>query len=117
MTSATPSTNRPTRAGLAVKLFAILILLGAVAVLVTGVLGYIRARDALQESIYNQLTAARKSKARQIETYFATIRKELTQLASAKMTIDAARVFRSAYDELEQSEVPFDLRRKVGDWY
>jgi class 3 adenylate cyclase len=108
---------RPVRWGLAARLFAILLLLGSVAVLVTGVLGYIRARDALQESIYNQLTAARKSKARQIETYFATIRNELTQLASAKMTIDAARVFRSAYDELEQSEVPFDLRRKVGDWY
>jgi len=105
------------RWGLAARLFAILLLLGSVAVLVTGVLGYIRARDALQESIYNQLTAARKSKARQIETYFATIRNELTQLASAKMTIDAARVFRSAYDELEQSDVPFDLRRKVGDWY
>jgi class 3 adenylate cyclase len=108
---------RPVRWGLAARLFAILILLGAVAVLVTGVLGYVRARDALQESIYNQLTAARKSKARQIETYFSTIRNELTQLASAKMTIDAARVFRGAYDELEQSEVPFDLRRKVGDWY
>ena len=108
---------RPVRWGLAARLFAILLLLGAVAVLVTGVLGYLRARDALQESIYNQLTAARKSKARQIETYFATIRTELTQLASAKMTIDAARAFRGAYDELEQSEVPFDLRRKVGDWY
>ena len=108
---------RPVRWGLAARLFAILLLLGAVAVLVTGVLGYMRARDALQESIYNQLTTARKSKARQIETYFATIRTELTQLASAKMTIDAARAFRGAYDELEQSEVPFDLRRKVGDWY
>ena len=52
-------------------------MLGAVAVLVTGVLGYMRARDALQEAIYNELTAARKSKARQIETYFRTIRNEL----------------------------------------
>jgi hypothetical protein len=45
---------------LAAKLFAILFLLGAVAVLVTGVLGYMQARDALEESIYNQLTATRK---------------------------------------------------------
>src|SRR6185436_12285466 len=35
----------------------------------------------------------------------------------AKMTIDAARAFRMAYDELERSEVPFELRRKVGEWY
>ena len=73
---------RPVRWGLAARLFAILLLLGAVAVLVTGVLGYLRARDALQESIYNQLTAARKSKARQIETYFATIRTECSWSSS-----------------------------------
>ena len=111
------ASSRPARWGLAAKLFAILILLGAVAVLVTGVLGYMRAHDALQESIYNQLTTARKSKARQIETYFRTIRNELSQLAAAKMTIDAAREFRSGFDELEQADVPFELRRKVGNWY
>jgi class 3 adenylate cyclase len=108
---------RPVRWGLAARLFAILLLLGAVAVLVTGGLGYLRARDALQESIYNQLTTARKSKARQIEIYFRTIRNELSQLAAAKMTIDAARAFRSSFEELDQVDVPFDLRRKVGDWY
>src|SRR5438270_7861865 len=99
----TSTSARPVRWGLAAKLFAILLLLGAVAVLVTGVLGYMRARDALEESIYNQLTGARKSKARQVETYFRTIRNELSQLAAAKMTIDAARNFRAGFDELEQS--------------
>src|SRR6185312_13119182 len=108
---------RPMRWGLAARLFAILLLLGAVAVLVTGVLGYLRAEEALRDSIYNQLTTARKSKARQIETYFGTIRNELSQLAAAKMTIEAARAFRGAFDELERVDVPFDLRRKVGDWY
>ena len=61
-----------------------------------------RARDALQESIYNQLTAARKSKARQVETYFRTIRNELSQLAASKMMVDAARDFRAAFDELDE---------------
>ena len=59
----TSASSRPVRWGLAAQLFAILTLLGGTAVLVTGVLGYLQARDALQESIYNQLTAARKSKA------------------------------------------------------
>src|SRR5215472_9788516 len=68
--------SRPVRWGLAVKLFAILLLLGAIAVLLTSVMGYLRARDALQEAIYNQLTTARKSKARQVETYFRTLGKE-----------------------------------------
>ncbi|HEV7547676.1 MAG TPA: HAMP domain-containing protein, partial [Reyranella sp.] len=113
----TAPSARATRWGLAAKLFAILTLLGAVAVLVTGVLGYMQARDALQESIYNQLTATRKSKARQVETYFRTIRNELSQLAVSKMAIDAAREFNAGFDELDRSDVPFDLRRKVGDWY
>jgi class 3 adenylate cyclase len=107
----------PARWGLAVKLFAILILLGAIAVLVTGVLGYMRARDALQESIYNQLTAIRKSKARQVEIYFRTIRNELSQLATSKMVVDAAREFRLGFDELDRADVRVELQRKVGDWY
>jgi class 3 adenylate cyclase len=105
------------RWGLAAKLFAILLVLAAGAVLVTSMLGYIQARDALEEAIYNQLTNARKSKARQIEVYFRTIRNELSQLATSKMTIDAALEFRVGFDELERSDVPFDIRRKVGDWY
>ena len=36
------------RWGLAAKLFTTLVLLGTIAVLVTGVLGYLRARDALE---------------------------------------------------------------------
>ena len=42
-------TARPVRWGLSLRLFAILTLLGAIAVLVTGILGYVRARDALLE--------------------------------------------------------------------
>ena len=54
MTAADPAVPaRPTRFGLAAKLFAILILLGAVAVLITGVLGYVRARDALSSLLKN----------------------------------------------------------------
>ena len=108
---------RPARWGLAAKLFAILILLGAVAVLVTGVLGYFRARDALEKAVFNQLTAARQTKARQVETYFRTIRNELRLLATSKMVVDATREFRDAVDELDRADVPPELRQKVGDWY
>src|SRR5215210_4674957 len=82
------------RWGLAAKLFAILALLGAIAVLVTSVLGYLQARDALQEAIYNQLTSTRKSKVQQVETYFRTIR-----------------------NELNRTDVAADLQRKVDAWY
>ncbi len=109
--------DRPMRWGLAGKVFAILILLGAVAVLVTGVLGYVRARDALETTIYNQLTAAREAKTRQVETYFRSIRNDLRLLATSKMVVDATREFHAAFEQLDQKPVPDDMQRKVDDWY
>src|ERR1044072_9676342 len=112
-TSPSPSV----RGGLAGTLFAILALRGAIAVLVTSVLGYLQARDALQEAIYNQLTSTRKSKVQQVETYFRTIRNELSQLAGSKEAIDAAQAVRASFNELNRTDVPVDLQRKVDAWY
>jgi class 3 adenylate cyclase len=109
--------SRPARWGLAAKLFTTLVLLGAIAVLVTGVLGYFRARDALEKAVFDQLTAARQTKARQIETYFNTIRAELRLLATSKMVVDSTREFRIAIDQLDRAGVPPELRQKVSDWY
>jgi class 3 adenylate cyclase len=116
MTDSVGIERRP-RWGLAAKLLAVLILLGAIAVLVTGVLGYVRARDALEETIYNQLTAARRTKARQVENYFRTISNELQVLAASKMVVEATRDFHLAFEELEHKNGPEDLRPKVEDWY
>jgi plasmid stabilization system protein ParE len=69
---------------LAAKLFATLVLLGAIAILVTSILGY-SVRETLWKAIFDQLTAARQIKACQIETYFRTIRAELRLLATFKM--------------------------------
>ena len=108
---------RPVRWGLAAKLFAILLLLGAVAVMITGVLGYIRAREALERAIFAQLTAARETKAHQVESYFRTVRNEVRLLAASKMVVDATRGFREAVDELDAKEVPADVRQAVLGWY
>ncbi|MGO4837660.1 adenylate/guanylate cyclase domain-containing protein, partial [Rhizobiaceae sp. 2RAB30] len=108
---------RPLSWGLAGKLFATLVLLGAVAVLLTGVLGYYRARDALERVVFDQLTLARQTKARQIETYFRTIRSELQLLAASKMVVDATREFGVAVDQLDREDTSPELRGKVSDWY
>lgn len=105
------------RWGLAAKLFATLLLLGAVAVLVTAVLGYVRSRDALEEAIYNQLTGARRAKARQVETYFRTTRDALRLIANSKMTAEALRGMREGFDELDKARPPEELRQKLTQWY
>lgn len=109
--------DRPVRWGLAAKLFATLILLGAVAVLITGVLGYVRAREALEQTIFNQLTAAREAKSHQVAIYFRSLRAELRLLAASRMVVDATRGFRDAVDELDRTEVPPDVRQRVVGWY
>ena len=108
---------RPVRWGLAAKLFAILLLLGAVAVMITGVMGYIRAREALERAIFAQLTAARETKAHQVESYFRTVRNEVRLLAAAKMVVDATRGFREAVDELDDKPVPPEVKESVHGWY
>src|SRR5215207_2522571 len=109
--------SRPARWGLAAKLFATLVLLGAIAVLVTGVLGYFSAGDALEKAVFDQLTAARQSKTRQVEEYFHTIHSELSLLATSKMVVAAAREFRTVVAKLDQTGTPPELRQKVTDWY
>jgi class 3 adenylate cyclase len=109
--------SRPARWGLAAKLFTTLVLLGATAVLATGVLGYFRARDALEKVVFDQLTATRQSKTRQVEAYFRTIQTELRLLATSKMVVDATREFRAAVDQLDRSDISPELRQKVSNWY
>jgi class 3 adenylate cyclase len=117
MTTDAAAAQRPARWGLAVKLFAVLALLGASAVLVTGVLGYIAGRDSLQRAIFRQLSAARQTKMRQVESYFRDTRNDLRLLASTKMVVDAMRDFRRTYEELEAKELPADMTKKVDRWY
>ena len=78
---------------------------GAIAVTVTGALGYFRVREALESAIFDQLTTARQARARQIETYFRTIQAELRLRASSKMIVEATREFRGAVEELEQTGI------------
>ena len=54
------SRRQPLRRSLAAKLFAVLLLLGGGAVLVTSTLGYLQSREALRHSIYDGLTLARR---------------------------------------------------------
>ena len=92
-------------------------LLGAIAVLISGGLGYVSARDALEQSIYNQLIAARETKTHQVENYFRSISSEIQLLANTAMVVEAMHSFRDAVDELDRTEVPGDVRTRVEGWY
>src|SRR5262252_5337208 len=117
MTAADPVPSRPARFGLAAKLFAILLLLGAVGVLIVGGLGYMQAREALEQSIFNHLTAARETKAHQVEHYYRSVRNDVRLLAGSKMVVEAMVGLRDAVDELDRTKVPDDIHHNVDAWY
>jgi len=107
----------PPRFGLATRLFAVLLLLGAIAVIISGGLGYISARDALERSIYNQLIAARETKTHQVENYLRSTSNEIRLLANTAVVIEAMHDFRDAVDELDRKTIPDDVRNRVESWY
>ena len=107
----------PTRFGLSARLIAILLLLGGLAVLISGGLGYVSAREALERSIYNQLTAARETKTHQVENYFRSTSNEIRLLANSGVVIEAMRAFRDAFDAVDRNPVPDDVRARVDTWY
>src|ERR1700744_4987753 len=113
----TAAADRPTRWSLTVKLFAVLLLLGGLAVLASSILGYVRARDVLEDRIYAQLSAARQTKTRQVEDHFRTVRQDLLLLAHSKMVIEAVRGFRDAVDDLDRVPTWDDLHHEVEAWY
>jgi class 3 adenylate cyclase len=112
-----PQDLAPSRFGLSAKLFGVLLLLGSIAVLISGGLGYVSARDALNRSIYNQLTASRETKTHQVENYLRSISNEIRLLANTAVVIEAMRGFRGAVDELDRTEVSDAVRARVGKWY
>jgi class 3 adenylate cyclase len=112
-----PAAERPVRWGLTAKLFGALLLLGSLAVLATSTLGYVHARDALEASIYQQLTVARQAKARQVEEHFRSVRQDLLLLAHSKMVVEAAHGFHAAVEQLDQAALAGGLRSEVEAWY
>ena len=58
-----------------------------------------------------------QTKARQVETYFRTIRAEMRLLAASKMVVEAMRGFRDAVDELDRTAGADEVRERVVGWY
>ncbi|MEZ4702051.1 MAG: methyl-accepting chemotaxis protein [Rhodothermales bacterium] len=79
------------------KLLGALTLSGLAAIVIVGVLSYNSGKSSLEKASFNQLTAVRETKARQIENYFEQIRNQVATLSEDRMMIDAMRGFRTAF--------------------
>ncbi len=88
------------------KLLAMLLGVSLISIALVATLNYAASHDALRESVFNQLTSLRASKADQIERYFEERRTETGVLAGAALVHRAATALIAAYAGLDDAEVP-----------
>ena len=119
---ATPEVKTSTMKGflkLKVKSKLMLALLGVSlgSILVVGSLSLQRGRAILKESIFNQLTSIRTSKAHQFELFFENLRYQVEIFCNDKMFVAAMLEFEKAYEELEEAELPEDWQKSIDAYY
>jgi len=83
------------------KLLAALLGVGLLTLVATGVQAYRRAEAALHEASINQLTSVREERRRQIEAYFADLRRGALSRAESRDITAAMGEFKTAYRELQ----------------
>src|SRR5262249_46024780 len=96
------------------KLLGALLAVGLVALLATGWQADRRAETALQHAATNQLMSIRDERKRQIEAYFARVRREALTLAESRVIAAAMPEFKTAYRDLEtdMARWPVDARTR-----
>ena len=88
------------------KLLSSLLLVGILSIVVIGWQGYQSGKSSLRQSSFNQLTSVRATKARQIESYFEQIRKQVLTFSENRMIIDAMKEFKASFHTvIEANEV------------
>ncbi|VEP17394.1 putative Cyclase [Hyella patelloides LEGE 07179] len=80
-------------------------------------IGYSSGQQALSQSIFNQLTSLRESKAYQIETYFKNLRSQVQTISEMPSIPNTMREFQEAYQELKQQPVNPEWNNKLKTYY
>ena len=78
--------------------------------------GYNNGRQALNNSIENQLTSVRETKAYQIERYFQQVRAQIQTFSQGGVN-DAVKGFTQAYQKLEGQKIELDWHDKLKKYY
>lgn len=104
------------------KLTLICMLLATIPVILASVLLEITSTNqvnaALEESAKRKLTAIRDAKKAHIESYIATIRKQVLNFSEDLMIVDAMQQFKVTFNEL--AHIPrndSDLRQRISEYY
>ena len=79
--------------------------------------GYNNGRQALNNSIENQLTSLRETKAHEIENYFETVTSQVQTISQVGSVVQALKEFKTAYQELDNQSIPVVWNDRLKEYY
>ncbi|MEL6927648.1 MAG: cache domain-containing protein, partial [Cyanobacteria bacterium J06600_6] len=79
--------------------------------------GYNNGRQALNNSIQNQLVSLREVKAAEIENYFDTVRSQVQTISEFGSVVDAVKELKIAYQELEDLSLEISWNDRLKEFY
>lgn len=99
------------------RLILMLILVSTISSLVLIYIGYITGKEAISNSIFNQLTSVKASKKYQIESYFNEIANLTEVLGSNDMVVSALRDFKKGYRAISNQELTPECNQQLSAHY
>ena len=79
--------------------------------------GYSNGRQALYNSIENQLVSLRENKAYEIEDYFEKVSSQIQVISQANTTVEAVKELKAAYRKLNEQTLPISWNDRLKDFY
>jgi class 3 adenylate cyclase len=100
------------------KLMVMLLAVSLATILVTAYVGYSTGREALVQTLFNQMTVLRTSRAREVQAYLAGVRNNAITLSASPIAIAAMRSFREAFAQLEkEADLPQTANAQLSRFY
>ncbi len=93
------------------KLIFLFLILSITPLIFISIFGYSRSKLALEKQTFNQLTAVRESKGRQIESYFNQIRNQILTFSEDSMIVDFTVDLKEAFYEADEAITDTELSK------
>ena len=99
------------------RLMLMLILVSAVSAMVLIYIGYVNGKNAINDSIFNQLTSVKASKKYQIESYFREIGNITEVLGENEMMTQALSDFKMGYRKIGKTQLNAECSQQLSAHY
>ena len=99
------------------RLMLMLILVSAISAMVLIYIGYVSGKDAINESIFHQLTSVKASKKYQIESYFREMGNITEVLGENEMVAQALSEFKTGFRKIGKTELNASCSKQLSAHY